>query len=148
MKGRRNFRPRRHDARQASTGWARLPPEPDISSLPLSRLRRAGLTVAAWAPAALLTLGGAFAAADVEFAPGDSTRLVAVFPPWWSAERALAAASEVAAVSGVGGLGFAVGVVSDRPDLARALSAHGAVWVVDGRSFPACFAASRETQRP
>jgi hypothetical protein len=111
-------------------------------------LRRARLAFAAWAPAAVLVIGGAFAAAAVEFAPADSTRLIAVFPPWWSAERALAAAGEVAAVSGVGAMSFAVAVSGDRPDLTQALRDRGAFWVFDGRAIPACFSSLKEAQRP
>jgi hypothetical protein len=111
-------------------------------------LRRAGAALAAWTPAAALLIGGALAAAAVEFAPADSTRLIAVFPPWWSAERALAAAGEVAAVSGVGGVRFAVAVGGDRPALTQALHDRGAYWVLDGGAIPACFSSLKKAQRP
>jgi hypothetical protein len=109
--------------------------------------RRASAALAAWTPAAALVIGGTFAAAAVEFAPVDSTRLVAVFPPWWSAERALAAAGEVAAVSGVGAVGFAVAVAADRPGLTQALRDRGAFWVLDARAVPACFSSLEKAQR-
>lgn len=121
----------------------------DLSHVPVhAGFRRATAALAAWTPAAALLIGGAFAAAAVEFAPADSTRLVAVFPPWWSAERALAAAGEVAAVSGVGAVGFAVAVAGDRPGLTQALRDRGAFWVLDGSAVPACFSSLKEAQRP
>ncbi len=110
-------------------------------------LRRTSQSFAAWTPAAVLVLGGAFVAADANFAPTDSTRLIALFPPWWSAERALAAAADVGAVSGVGPLGFAVAVTADQPGLTRALRDRGALWVLDGRPFPACFSSPKKAQR-
>jgi len=123
--------------------WGDLSHDPNSAGL-----RRAGAAVAAWTPAAALVIGGAFVVAGVEFAPADSTRLVAVFPPWWSAERSLAAAGEVAAVSGVGAVGFAVAVAADRPGLAQALRDRGAFWILDGRSVPACFSGLKEAPRP
>jgi hypothetical protein len=111
-------------------------------------LRRASQTLAAWTPAAALVIGGVFVAADAEFAPADATRLLALFPPWWSAERALAAAGDVGAVASVGALSFAVAVAGDRPGLTRALRERGAFWVLDGRAFPACFSSPKKAQRP
>jgi hypothetical protein len=111
-------------------------------------LRRASQALVAWTPAAALVIGGVFVTADAEFAPSDSTRLLALFPPWWSAERALAAAGEVGAVAGVGALSFAVAVAGDQPGLTRALRDRGAFWVLDGRAFPACFSSLTKAQRP
>jgi hypothetical protein len=100
---------------------------------------RAGLV---WAPAVLLALGGALLACAVRLAPGDSARVVAVFPPWWSQAEAIGAAAEVGAVAGVSKSGFAVGLISPHPGVAAALRAHGALFVADGRAFPSCFTSS------
>lgn len=90
----------------------------------------------------LLTFGGAAVVVGVEFDPADAPRLVAVFPPWWSREQALAAASQTAPVAGVGAAGFVVFVVAVRRDVARALRRRGALFVGDGRAFPACFSST------
>ncbi len=97
---------------------------------------------------AALSLAGVIVAADVKFDAANSKQVVAVFPPWWSRERALAAASETAAVSGVGPAGFAVGVVSDRPDLRQELRRRGALWVVDGHAFVTCFLSRESVAQP
>jgi hypothetical protein len=101
------------------------------------------LQTAVWAPLALLTFGGAFAVVAVQFAPGKSPRLVAVYPPWWTSERALAAASDVAPVSGVGGSGVAIGVMASRPEVVRDLRRSGAWLIADGSAFPSCFSSLR-----
>jgi hypothetical protein len=91
----------------------------------------------AFAAMALASFGGLSVAAFAQFAPGDSGRLVALYPPWWSLERALAAAAQSAPVAGA--YGHAVGVVARRPGVARALRRGGAWFVADGAAFPACF---------
>jgi hypothetical protein len=103
------------------------------------RVRRAGLVAAAWAPALLTGLGGGLVAADVEYAPAQSTRLIAVFPPWWTVERALTAVGDIAAATGVRAGGFALAVAGEPPDLAQRLRDRGALWVLDGDANPACF---------
>jgi hypothetical protein len=101
--------------------------------------------LAAFAAMAALLFGGAAVCAAAQFDARDSRRLVAVFPPWWSNAEALAAASATAAVAGVGGVGFAVGVIADRPGVARELKRRGALFVFDGRKFPACFSSLKAT---
>jgi hypothetical protein len=103
--------------------------------------------VAIWLPLALVTFGGAFVAAAVEFAPGASPVVVAFYPPWWKPERVLATASDVAPVGGVAAAGWAIGVVANRPGVVGALRQSGALFVADGRAFPACFASSSRTRR-
>jgi hypothetical protein len=113
--------------------------------LAATRFRRVGRALAAWAPALAILLGGGFVAADVEFSPTQSTRLVAIFPPWWPTGRALAAVGEIAAATGAGG--FAISVAGDQPNLPQLLRQRGALWILDGRAIPACFSASKEPGR-
>ena len=65
---------------------------------------------AAWTPLGFLFAASLAVAAASSLRPRETGRLAAVFPPWWSAERSLATASRVAAVTGVGGFPFIVGV--------------------------------------
>jgi hypothetical protein len=93
----------------------------------------------------VVSAGGLWVAAAAEFAPGDAARLVAVFPPWWTAEQALAAAAEAAPVAGVASAGFAVAVIADRPGVIDELRRRGAWFVADGRLFAACFTSRKRT---
>jgi hypothetical protein len=86
-------------------------------------------------------------AGAVQLDPGDSDRLVGVFPPWWSQAQAIDAASAAGPVTGVSKSGFAVGVLANRPGVAAALRAGGAWLVADGRAFPACFPSQLRTPR-
>lgn len=115
------------------------PPPGLIMILPLSKpfpARRAGALLR-WAPAALAFGASLLLSAALGLAPRDAHRLAAVFPPWWSGERTLAAAGDLADVT-PGGLRFIVAASSARPDLAAALKAAGALFVVDGRFFAFC----------
>ena len=94
---------------------------------------------AAWTPLGFLFAASLAVAAASSLRPRETGRLAAVFPPWWSAERSLATASRVAAVTGVGGFPFIVGVAGTRPGMASELEEAGAVVVLDGSRFPACF---------
>ncbi|MCG9916107.1 MAG: hypothetical protein MH112_07095 [Phenylobacterium sp.] len=73
-------------------------------------------------------------------APRDASAAAAVFPPWWDAPRALAAADQAGAVTGVGAYPFVIittldptrsAALSDGQTLAAALRARGAWLVVD-----------------
>jgi hypothetical protein len=118
-----------------------------LNSNPLgARFRRASLAVAVWAPALLILIGGGFIAADLQYAPTQSTRLLAVFPPWWASDRTLAAVGGIAAASSA--RGFIVSIAGDQPNLAQLLHDRGALWVLDGLAFPACFSPMTELNRP
>jgi hypothetical protein len=107
-----------------------------------SRLHRLARLTAIAAPMLVVAFGGLFVAAAAEFAAGDAARVVAVFPPWWRGDRALAEAAAVAPVAGVAAP-FAVAVIADRPGVIGELRRRGAWFVADGRRFPACFALPR-----
>jgi hypothetical protein len=91
-----------------------------------------------WAPSLILLIGGLFLSAAALPAPSDSQRLSAVFPPWWSREDSIAAASRFGAVTGFGGLPFIIGVQSHEPELAQRLRNAGALLLFDGSKFPFC----------
>ncbi|MDP1872799.1 hypothetical protein [Phenylobacterium sp.] len=69
-------------------------------------------------------------------APREASAAAAIFPPWWSAPRALAAADRAGAVTGVGAQPFIIITTRD-PNrsqdraLAASLRAQGAWLVVD-----------------
>ncbi len=67
-----------------------------------------------------------------------SDRLAVVFPPWWSAERSLATAAQIAPVSGSGALPFIVAVSARNADVGGRLIDAGAWAVLDGARFSFC----------
>jgi hypothetical protein len=99
-----------------------------------SRLR----SLAAWTPAVFVFAGSLVAAAMVSARPTDAVRLAAIYPPWWSAERALVAASAVGPIAGSGRLPFIVAVSAAGPRLVERLKSSGALFVVDGSRFSFC----------
>ncbi len=101
-----------------------------------------------WAPLWVLLIGSTFVAAFVTLEPSDPERVAAIFPPWWSFEQSLTAASGVAAVSGFGAFPFIVAVRGAQPDLAHELRKAGALVVVDGALFPFCESLKYEPRRP
>ena len=93
-----------------------------------------------WAPALSLSFLSLVAALVLGAAPRDARVAAAIFPPWWDAPRALAAADQAGAVTGVGAYPFVIittldprhsGALSDGQALAAALRAQGAWLVVD-----------------
>ncbi len=106
-------------------------PDPNVNA--------AGRAVA-WLPLAALLVGSLAVAAVSSLRPADAGRLAIVFPFWWSSDESLAAASEIAAVTGVGALPFIVSVAGGRPGLASEFRRAGALAVFDGSKFPACLA--------
>ncbi|ESR24214.1 hypothetical protein [Lutibaculum baratangense] len=79
--------------------------------------------------------GAAMASATLAVAlaapvPSDARAVAAVFPPWWTVERAYAAASDAGHVLGPG-MWRNVLVLRPSEDLASRLSAMGAWIVVD-----------------
>lgn len=91
-----------------------------------------------WAPLFSLSAASLVVVASVALRPQDPHRVTAIFPPWWSAERSLDAASRVAGVTGFGALPFIIAVAGRQGDLETELRAAGAIAVVDGRRFAFC----------
>jgi len=91
-----------------------------------------------WAPLCLLLTGSLLVTAFVTLRPHDPQRLAAIFPPWWTAEQSLTAASHVAGVSGFGAFPFIVAVRGTQPGLERELREAGAIAVIDGALFTYC----------
>jgi hypothetical protein len=93
--------------------------------------------VATWLPAAGLCFLSLIAALVLGAAPRQANAAAAIFPPWWDAPRALAAADRAGAVTGIGAQPFII-TLTERPapgaadrSLASALRAQGAWLVVD-----------------
>jgi hypothetical protein len=86
----------------------------------------------------VLVTGGLAASAALTIMPRDSHRMVAVFPPWWSAEKELAAAASAGAVGSVGRLPFILAVQSSDSGLGVRLGEAGALLVLDGSAFTFC----------
>lgn len=96
--------------------------------------------VTTWAPAISLSFLSLIAALVLGAAPRDASAAAAIFPPWWDAPRALAAADQAGAVTGVGAYPFVI-ITTLEPSrslasrdgraLAEALRAQGAWLVVD-----------------
>lgn len=95
-------------------------------------------SVAAWTPLAFVFAGSLVAAAMVSTRPTDAVRLAAIYPPWWSAERALVAASSAGPIAGSGRLPFIVAVSAAGPGLVERLKSSGALFVIDGSRFSFC----------
>jgi hypothetical protein len=96
-----------------------------------------GATALAWATLVSIALSSLVVAGFTTARP-RSDKLAVVFPPWWSAERSLAAAAEVAPVSGLGALPFIVAVQARDARVRGRLIGAGAVLVLDGAKFSFC----------
>lgn len=80
-----------------------------------------------FAPALALTIASLGAAVAFEAGPRTPRQIAAVFPPWWSQARVLAAAGEAGAITAIGGARNVVVVVADDDLLPGRLSAAGAL---------------------
>jgi len=70
-------------------------------------------------------------------AGADADMALAVYPPWWTSERALAAAAGAGNVVTLGRFPFSVAVQSPAPALPQRLRAGGALYVFNAiASFP------------
>ena len=78
--------------------------------------------------------------------PRESGAIVAVFPPWWTASRAFAAASNAGAVVNSGTFPFVVIVRSQRPGLGTRLRAAGAFLLLDPLGIGGCEAPPARSQ--
>src|SRR5262245_58531888 len=77
---------------------------------------------------AIPVAGVAFAAQTAK--PSDNGVLIAVYPPWWSSSRALAAASDAGNVLNGGALPFVYVIQSTQPGLMERLRGSGALVVM------------------
>ena len=74
---------------------------------------------------------GLFAAATVNAAPRDPSRVAAIFPPWWSAAQAVSAAGSAGDIAATGSAPFIVILRGDPTDLAQRARSVGALLVLD-----------------
>jgi hypothetical protein len=110
---------------------------PDVS--PVAPSKRGWPAALVWlAPLLILFATLAVAALSGERLRGD--RIAAVFPPWWSGDRVLAAALAVAPVSGVGRFSFIVAASGPASETAARLVSAGALLTLDGSRFRFCLA--------
>lgn len=93
---------------------------------------------AAWLPAAVIGVGGLFAAATLGMRPLDPHEAAGVFPLWWTQARTFETAAQAGDIVSVGAAPFVVTVRSDTPDVAKALRAKGAWLVIDPGLAAAC----------
>jgi hypothetical protein len=70
--------------------------------------------------------------------PDRNGAIAAVFPPWWSASRSLAAAAEAGDVLRGGAFSFVLIVTSQRPGLDSRLRAAGAFMLIDPLDLAGC----------
>jgi hypothetical protein len=80
--------------------------------------------------------GVAFAAQTAK--PSDNGVLIAVYPPWWSPGRALAAASDAGHVLNAGALPFVYVVQSTQPDFMARLWQSGAWGIMSPLGLDGC----------
>lgn len=90
-------------------------------------------------------LASLFVAAAIEAPGSDPSRLAAIFPPWWSGQRAIAAAASAGDILGVGGARFVVILHGDPTDLAGRLRAAGALFTVSSDFAGLCSPRGKET---
>lgn len=94
--------------------------------------------LAPWAPALVLALAGLVGAAAAAGRPLDEREAAGVFPPWWSQEAALVAASQAGAVVAVGQAPFVIVVRAPEGDVAGRLRRAGALFSIDPAQARAC----------
>jgi hypothetical protein len=87
--------------------------------------------------AAAIAMGSLLVAAATTV-PADAATLAAVFPPWWTASRALDAATGVGDVLRFGAAAHVVIVRSKRPNLQARLRRAGALILLNPFGASAC----------
>jgi len=95
-----------------------------------------------WLIIGVAGLAGSISAA----APNDAGGIAAVFPPWWSASRAFAAAASAGDVLNGGAYGFVLIVQSRRPGLGARLRAAGALFLLNPLAVGGCRPAATRAQ--
>lgn len=84
-----------------------------------------------YAPALALALASLVAVVALGAGPRTPRQVAAVFPPWWSSARIVAAAGQAGAITGFGGARNVVLVTAADTDLPRRLNAAGALLQLD-----------------
>ncbi len=79
----------------------------------------------------LAIFSGLFAAATVNAAPRDPSRVAAIFPPWWSPAQAVAAAGSAGDIAATGSAPFILILRGDPTDLAQRARSAGALILLD-----------------
>lgn len=74
---------------------------------------------------------GLFAAAAVNAAPRDPSRVAAIFPPWWSPAQSVAAGGSAGDIAATGSAPFILILRGDPMDLAQRARSAGALIVLD-----------------
>ncbi len=82
------------------------------------------------------------AAAAVNAAPSDPSRVAMVFPPWWSAPHAVTAAASAGDIIGMGGVPFVVIVHRDAKTAARPARSVGALFILGADARSLCSSAT------
>jgi hypothetical protein len=99
-----------------------------------------GSRLASWLPAALLLVVSPIAVGWAGLRPpADGEAVAAVFPPWWSAGEALAAAATVGPVVREGIVPTLLVVRTPAATGAARLRAAGAFLVLDPQAIGGCF---------
>ena len=91
---------------------------------------------------ALAILVSLVAAVAVNAAPSDPSRVAIVFPPWWTATRAVTAAASVGQIIDVGGVPFVVTVHGDPATAARRARLAGALFILGADPGSLCSSVS------
>lgn len=84
-----------------------------------------------YAPAFALALASLVVVVALAAGPRTPRQVAAVFPPWWSSARIVAAAGEAGAITGFGGARNVVLVAAADDNLPRRLNAAGALLQLD-----------------
>ena len=100
--------------------------------------RRTRATMLDWAPSLAAIVLSLVIVAAYALSPRDPQRVAAVFPPWWSAARALDAAHRHGDATIVGGAPYVVIVWSHDAHLAARLRRDGALLLLDPGLTAAC----------
>lgn len=93
---------------------------------------------ASWLAPAILALASFVVVPVLAAAPRDPQVGAAVFPPWWTPSRALAAADDAGEILAVGSVPFIVITRSAAGDIAPRLRAAGALLVIDPQTAGLC----------
>ena len=93
-----------------------------------------------WAPCLAFAAGSLLAVAGWSPRVSPGRPVAALFPPWWSAPRALAAASAGGMPVRFGAAGFVVIVMPDIPDAMQRLRQAGAWLLLDPKVLGGCVA--------
>jgi hypothetical protein len=95
---------------------------------------------------ALAILTSLVAAVAVGAAPSDPSRVAIVFPPWWTATRAVTAAASAGQILDLGGVPFVVIVHRDPATAARHARLAGALFILGADPRSLCSPAALDSK--